>query len=62
MGAPPLQIEDLHVGFAPQGGPCKLMTRDAALQQRIPLDRVMVDLATTGKIRFIDLLARFCPG
>lgn len=47
--------------FAPFGGPCKFLSRDATLSRRAPLDAALGSLERNGKIAVVDLMDVFCP-
>ncbi|KAF0652722.1 acyltransferase [Cyanobium sp. Copco_Reservoir_LC18] len=47
--------------FSPFGGPCLMPGRAESLRRRQPLDRVLGDLQTQGKLEVVDLFDLFCP-
>jgi peptidoglycan/LPS O-acetylase OafA/YrhL len=48
--------------FAPFGGPCRYLSKEATLARRAPLDAMLRSLEAEGRITIVDLLGVFCPG
>ena len=48
--------------FSPAGRPCNFLSKQATLQRRSGLDRVLGELQASAHIAVIDLMDLFCPG
>nr|WP_286191216.1 SGNH hydrolase domain-containing protein [Synechococcus sp. FACHB-909] len=47
--------------FSPFGGPCQMPDRAESLRRRQPLDNLLGELQSQGKLQVVDLFDLFCP-
>ncbi|WP_216916043.1 MULTISPECIES: acyltransferase family protein [unclassified Synechococcus] len=47
--------------FSPFGGPCQMPDRAESLRRRQPLDDLLGELQSQGKLQVVDLFDLFCP-